>query len=488
MTLCKRLSITLIAVVFLSGGAKAQETIDHVMVDKFRDEGLNRSQVMETASYMVDVFGPRLSNSPAYNRAAQWAKKRFEDYGISVEVQSFGEVGLGWENKYTSVHMHKPEYQPVIAYPVPWTRGTNGKIVSDVVFVNTREIYSESDLDRYKSQLVNTIVFTMPKRKLELQFNPVAVRISEEELEGMAELKIIPEEESVTLAQSDYAKLREGDGKQPLPNNVSHSFFEEEGAAVLVQPGLGGRIGHFDKGVVSVAEGSPIGKNDPKPFPRIIMAAEHYNRVVRILEKGIDVEMEVNIKIEYDEEDLDDYNVIAEIPGTDLRDEVVMIGGHYDAESAGTGATDNASGSAAVMEAMRILKATGAQPRRTIRATLWGSEEAGLRGSRAYVAQNFGGPDRESRKPDLDKLSVYFNMDWYGRFRGIFLQGNDLVRPIFEAWIIAVPRCRYVLSCSRKYRGLGPSFIRTGRDSGISIHSGTPRILYHESSYKYGCL
>ncbi len=128
------------------------------------------------------------------------------------------------------------------------------------------------------------------------------------------------------------------------------------------------------------------------------MAAEHYNRVVRILEKGIDVEMEVNIKIEYDEEYLDDYNVIAEIPGTDLRDEVVMIGGHYDAESAGTGATDNASGSAAVMEAMRILKATGAQPRRTIRAALWGSEEAGLRGSRAYVAQNFGGPDREEPK------------------------------------------------------------------------------------------
>ncbi len=348
---------------------RAQEVIDYEMADKFRDEGFNRSQVMDIASYMTDVYGPRLSNSPSYNRSARWATDKFREYGISAELRAYGQLGIGWENRYTSVHMHKPEYQPVIAYPLPWTRKTDGKIISNVVHINTQEIYSEADLNQYRGKLRNKIVFTMPKRKLELQFNPVAVRLSEEELEGMAELHVVPEENTVSISQDEFYQLQQGNVKEPLSRGNLNAFFESEGAAVLVSPGRSG-TGPFDKGVVLVAGGCPLPLDAPRPISEIIMSAEHYNRVVRVLEKGIDVEMEVEISNYYEEEDLNDYNVIAEIPGTDLRDEIVMIGGHYDAKPAGTGATDNAAGSAAVMEAMRILKKTGAQPRRTIRAVL----------------------------------------------------------------------------------------------------------------------
>jgi carboxypeptidase Q len=191
----------------------------------------------------------------------------------------------------------------------------------------------------------------------------------------------------------------------------------------------------MDKGLVHVSAPRPLKKDAIKPLPAVIVAAEHYNRVMRILERGLSVKMEIETRVDWQEDDLRDFNVIAEIPGGELKDEIVMIGGHYDGEPTGTGATDNAAGCAAVMEAMRILKALGLQPRRTIRAAFWGGEEAGILGSSAYVRQNFGGPDPADYKSDHSKLSVYFNMDWYGRFRGIYLQGNDLVRPIFAAWM-----------------------------------------------------
>ncbi len=167
------------------------------------------------------------------------------------------------------------------------------------------------------------------------------------------------------------------------------------------------------------------------------MSTEHYNRVIRLLERDVTVDMEVEIDVVYTDDDLYDYNVISEIEGTDpdLKDEVVLIGGHYDGKFGGTAATDNGSGSAMVMESFRILKALDVKPRRTIRAALWGGHEGGHAGARYYVQDHFGGPDQESMTEEHEKLSIYFNIDWYGRFRGIYMNGNDLVRPIFEAWM-----------------------------------------------------
>lgn len=416
----------------------SQEKIDYKMVEKIRDEGFNRSQVMEMAWVMSDVLGPRFSNSPGYTKAAVWAKKKFEELGIEAELDAYGEVGPGWECRYTSVHMHKPQYMPLIAYAKPYGRGTEGKIISDVILVNTKEIFSRAELEKLKGNLKGKIVLTEPKRNLFLNFNPAAVRLSDGELNDMAALHILQKKETVSIPGDKYAALQRGpdkERKKPLPQKTIHVFFEEEGVAALVEPGRPQGSAPMDKGIVHVSAPRPLRKGDPKPLPTVVVSVEHYNRIIRLIEKGMDVKMEVETRVFFEEDDFRDFNVIAEIPGTDLKDEIVMIGGHYDGEPSATGASDNASGCASVMEAMRILKAVGAKPRRTIRAAFWGCEEAGHLGSRAYVKKHFADPDTGEKKLEFDRLSVYFNMDWYGKFRGIFLQGNDLVRPIFEEWM-----------------------------------------------------
>ncbi len=417
----------------------APEPVDYEMVAKMRDEGFRRSQVMELASYMTDVFGPRFANTPAYDQAAHWAKERFEEFGLeNVVVEPWGEYGLGWENNFTSVHMLTPQYQPMIAYPEPDTRGTEGKVRGEVMFIDTSQIYSDSDLAPYRGELSGKIVFTQPKRQLELNFKPDAVRLSDEELGDMARLDIARVAEAAEAAEESqtggYGEDRRRSGPRPLSREQLDSFFESEGVSVLAAPGTS-NMGPMDKGTVHVSGShrTPVGERPP--LTAIIVAPEHYNRVMRVLEKGIDVEMEVEIRNTFYDDDPLDYNVIGEIRGSDLAQEIVLIGGHYDGEPSGTGATDNAAGAASVMEAMRILKAVGAQPRRTIRAALWGAEESGLLGSRGYVRKYLGDRETQELLPEHENFSVYFNMDWYGRFRGIFLQGNDRTRHIFEAWM-----------------------------------------------------
>ena len=465
--------------IFCSYLMASQEKIDHKMIEKIRDVGFNHSQVMEIASYMTDVLGPRFSNSPGYTRAAKWAKKKFQEMGIKAELEAYEEVGPGWENRYTSVHMHKPQYMTLIAYPKPYSRGTEGKVVSNVVFVNIKEISSLADLDRYEGKLRGKIIFTKPKRKLTLNFEPAAVRLSDEELDDMAELHIIPQKEMVNIPRDIYETLITESGKEqkkPLAENKIHEFFEKEGVAVLVEPGGPQGSAPMDKGLVHVSAPRPLRQGQSKPLPTLIVCAEHYNRIMRILEWGIDVEMEVEARIFFEEDDLWDFNVIAEIPGSDLKDEIVMIGGHYDGEPSGTGATDNASGCAAVMEAMRILRSVGAKPRRTIRAALWGCEEAGHLGSRAYVKKHFGGPETQKYLPEHSQLSVYFNMDWYGKFRGIYLQGNDLVRPIFEKWM-------------KPFHDVGMTYIVPGNTGGTDhmafVRAGLPGFQFIQDDLEF---
>ena len=406
---------------------EGQGTVDQRIVVAIRDEGFSRSQVMKMASVMTDVYGPRYANSPSYDAACRWARSKFEEFGLDAALEAWGEYGFGWENTYTSVHLLQPQYQPIIAYPIPGTRGTGGKVRSVVTAIDTAQLRSESDLVDWRGELDGQIVFTEPKRKLVPNFNPQAVRLSDEELRGMAKLETV-RRESVQIGGR-----RGGPRRTALSRERLSEFFESEGVAVLVRPG-GSNVGPMDKGVVVVTGSGPLPLDVAPPLPAIVMAAEHYNRVLRLIEQGIAPEVEVEIRNTLHDDDPLDYNVLAELPGTDLAEEIVMIGAHFDGEPAGTGATDNASGSAMVMEAMRILTAIGAKPRRTIRAALWGAEESGLLGSRGYVRKHFADPEN-GRLPEHDKLSVYFNVDWYGRFRGIYLQGNDAARPIFEAWM-----------------------------------------------------
>jgi hypothetical protein len=427
MSIFKKILVFGLLGVFIPFPLYPREKIDHKVMVKIREEGLKRSRVMELMFHMTEVYGPRLAGTEAYLRAARWAKKTFEEFGVKkVEIEPWGEIGLGWESRFISVHMLTPQYQPVIAYPAPWTLGTQGKIKAKALYINRHEIFSQEDLQKYRGKSKGKFVFLMPKRKLTLNFKPPAVRLSTEELDDMASLRL-PKEKA--------KKEDSEDQKEPLQREILDAFFKKEGAAALVSPGMKLADGPMDKGVVLVNEGKPIKKGEPEPIARVIIAAEHYNRIMRLMEKGIDVTMEMEIKNTFTRDNVKDYNIIAEIPGTDLKDELVMLGGHFDGKSAGTGATDNASGSAIVMEAVRILKAIGIRPRRTIRAALWGAEEYGHRGSKAYVKKYLFDPESKKKLPGYGRFSVYFNVDWYGRFRGIYLQGNDLARPIFDEWM-----------------------------------------------------
>ena len=440
--------LAVLSALVLTAAAASAQGVDSGIVVRIREVGFRRSRVMELASTMTDVFGPRYANSPSYDAAAAWAKQTFQEFGlVNAALEPWGEYGFAWENTYTSVHLLKPRYQPIIAYAIPGTRGTDGEIRSAVVAIDTGQLESEADLDPWRGKLRGKIVFTEPKRTLVANFDPQAVRLSDEELRGMARLDI-----QALGSRQPRAGRREGTRPRRLSRAQVAEFFEGEGVAVTVRPG-GPNVGPMDKGVVTVTGSGPLPLDEEPPLPGIVMAAEHYNRIIRILEQGVPAELEVEVRNTLSDADPLDYNVIAELTGGDLADEVVMIGAHYDAEPAGTGATDNASGSAMVMEAMRILATVEAQPRRTIRAALWGAEESGLLGSRGYVTAHFGDPKTGTRLPEHDKLSVYFNVDWYGRFRGIYLQGNDAARPIFEAWM-------------RPFHDVGMSWIVPGNTGG----------------------
>jgi len=415
-------------------------------VNRIWEEGVGHSRIMETLSYLTDVIGPRIPGSPAMGKARDWTSARFKEFGLeNIAVEPSGELGLGWSNEYTSVHMTAPSYLQILAYPVPWTSGTAGKITGQPLLAS---IESKADMDKYKGQLKGAIVFLHAPRKTPPAFKPAARRHSDADLREITETPI-------PTKPDDRPDKKPGGPKW----EEQVEFFRSEGVGVLVESSSGSRS---DFGTVRVDAYAGNGKDHQTPgqSPRIVMAAEHYARICRILKLKVPVTLEIEVKNTLYDKDKEGYNVLAEIPGTDKKDELVMLGGHLDSWSGGTGAVDDASGCAVVIEAMRILKALGVKPRRTIRAALWTGEEEGFYGSRGYVAKHFGDSDlkilekmdfeaMENRwrnplgnskkivvKPDYNKISGYFNYDnGSGRIRGIYIQENFQVRPIFEEWM-----------------------------------------------------
>ncbi len=437
---------------------------------KIRDEGMNRSQVMQTLSYLSDVIGPRLTASPGMKRANEWTRDTLTKWGLqNAHLESWGPFGRGWTLKRFSAQVTEPLSFPLIAYPKAWSPGTNGPVSAEVVYFDAKD---EADLARFKGQMKGKIVLTSALREVKAHFETQGTRLNEKEL----------------LALANAPMPRPGGGRGGGPRNADFlaaaqwaakkvQFLMEEGAAVLVDGarGDGGTIfvqsasvpqpfGPATPGTPAPRRFSPYDK-DAKMAPQISIASEHYNRIVRMLQAGEKVKMEVDLAVQYQDEDLNGYNTIAEIPGTDpnLKDEIVMLGGHMDSWHAGTGATDNGAGVAVGMEAVRIIQALGLKPRRTIRIALWSGEEQGLLGSRAYVAQHFGklqAPTSTAtgngngagngtapattpapapvlvKMAEYDKLAGYFNLDnGTGKIRGVYLQGNDMITGLFRQWL-----------------------------------------------------
>jgi hypothetical protein len=380
---------------------------------------------MDTLWWLTDRYGPRLTNSPQERRALQWARERLESYGLeNAALEPWGEFGVGWSFERCVVEMTAPVYMPIIATPKAWTLGLEEPVRGEPLLV---EVESVADLEKYKGKLAGKIVLRGTVRDTETPFEPWAKRHDEKSLQDVFDIKEPPPgSPSRSRDRSDWRTRREIAEKL-------RAMMKEEGALCVLETDGGA---YKDYGVITPQGGGSFKKDEERALPQIIIATEHWNRIARLLKEEEKVELSVDVKTTFYEDDLTGYNVVAEIPGSDLAHEVVMVGGHFDSWHGATGATDNAIGSAVAMEAARIIKAAGLQPRRTIRVALWTGEEQGLLGSEGYVKQHFGDAETQELEPEHENLCAYFNVDnGGGRLRGIYAQGNAAVRPIFEAWL-----------------------------------------------------
>ena len=397
---------------------------------RIKQEATTNSKVMETLSYLTDVHGPRLTNSPLMHQAADWAQQQMVSWGLAnVRTEKWGPFGRGWVNDHTSITMTTPQPFVIQGYPKAWTPGTNGEVTGKAVVVS---IDDEQDFARYKGTLKGTFVLQSPRRDVVPYFPSPERRHTDASLEE--------------LSREQVGSSARGMRTYAIPGNIAEitalrkkrmAFYKEEGVLAIVEssPPTRGDNGALFVSAAGIGEGDRTVEGQ-SPLPQVVLAAEHYGRILRVLDKKLPVTLAVNVRNRFVDTSSDVYNVIAEIPGTDKADEIVMIGAHFDSWHTGTGATDNGASSAVMMEAMRLIKATGLKPRRTIRLALWTGEEQGLLGSRAYVKEHFADPADMKLKPAHGKLSVYLNMDnGGGAFRGVYLQGNEAAAPVFDAWM-----------------------------------------------------
>ena len=400
-------------------------------VSKIRKEGLENSKVMDIAFHLTDVSGPRLTNSPGFFRAASWAKDELTKMGlVNAVIEPWGDFGTGWEQTRCYVAMTAPYYTPMIAIPRAWTGGTpgNGIISRSVILIKAKD--SAQLYQDYAGKIKDKIVMFYTTDTLHPSFTADGNRYTDEELDKMANAKpdttrrqrrnFTPEQQAAMQQQRALGRQMDG-------------FYNKEKPALVLSMNARG-----NDGTLFVQNGGSSIKGAQNNYAWVMLSSDDYLRVQRLVDAGEKVQMEADVKTKFYDKDIKGYNVVAEIPGTDpiLKDELVMLGGHLDSWQGATGATDNAAGSAVMMEVVRILKATGLQPKRTIRIALWSGEEQGLFGSRNYVKNHFADPADMVLKPAHNMISAYYNLDnGTGKVRGIYLQGNEAAGPIFGKWL-----------------------------------------------------
>jgi hypothetical protein len=525
-----------------------QQPAEDPMITKIKDEGMNRSQVMQTLSYLTDVIGERLTASPNAKRANEWTRDTMTKWGLqNAHLEAWGPFGRGWTLKHFSAQVISPQDLPLIAYPKAWSPSVKvmsempsmpaakGKkpaapmaapepsstVTADVVFLDAK---TEADLDKYKGTLKGKIVLVSQPVEVKALFEAQGRRQDEKSLLALANA-LPPGQGGGFGGGGGGGGGRGAGGQQMTPQQRQQQLFEQavftakrwnmlvdEGAAVVVDVsprGTGGTIfvqsatvaPAIPKSVEEMRTITRVSPYDPKAeskmVPQITVSVEQYNRMIRMIQQGEKLKMTVDLAVEYQDQDNMGYNTVAEIPGTDLKDEIVMLGGHMDSWHSGTGATDNGAGVAVAMEAVRILQTLGIKPRRTIRVALWTGEEEGLLGSRAYVKAHFGSleggpgqfgglggggnanatPAKLTTLPDYEKFSGYFNLDnGTGKIRGIYLQGNRALRDLFTQWLMP-------------FRDMGASTITISNTGGTDHQSfdgiGLPGFQFIQDEIEY---
>ena len=418
----------------------SQEKVDLETMGRIRYEGFHDSKVMDYATGLMDTIGERLTGSPNMKRANEWTRDQLTAMGLSnAHLESWGPFGRGWANQYVNVSMTSPDIVSLIAYPKAWTPGTNGVVQGKCVRVIAED---KKDFDKYKGKLAGMIVILGADAEVKPITEAPYKRLNDDDLAKLADYQIPADRPGFRFA--DFIK------RQQFIKDLNQFFADEKVLAVIDHS-----RGTAGGGTVFVQSGGSYKPGETTTVPQLTMASEHWTRIARLLQQKKDVSLELNVSSAFYDDDAMQYDTIAEIPGSDKKDELVMLGAHLDSWHAGTGATDNGAGTIVMMEAVRILKALDLKPRRTIRIGLWSGEEEGLLGSQGYVQNHFGARPpmddpgmkgmptllrREAGdvtvKPEQAKVSAYFNVDnGSGKIRGVHLQENEAVAPIFEAWM-----------------------------------------------------
>jgi carboxypeptidase Q len=460
----KKISIALLMLFLLPTWLLSQsENVDLSMIYKIKQEGLKNSSIEDLAFWLTDFVGPRLTASTGYNRGNEWAKKKMEELGFqNVRIEAAKDFSRGgWDNLKTYSAMTAPYYTNFACNPVAWTGSTNGLVKSEVILLDVK---AEGDLDKYKGKVAGKIVLMPSTATYEVSFEPLANRLTD------AQLKDLSMAYSTNIGRRPPFDRDAMMAQRALRLKIS-DFLKSEGAAVILNSS-----GTFN---VPRSNGSNYKSGDKEPVAELNLPIEDHGRMVRLLQHNIAVEMEIDIQNKFFNSPAV-YNVIGEIPGTDknLKNEIVLLGAHIDSWNGGTGAADNASGCIVMLEALRILKNLDVAPRRTIRVALWGGEEQGLFGSSGYAEKYLADPETKEHKPGYDKFAAYFNMDnGSGKYRGIYLQENELVRPIFEEWL-------------KPFEDMGCSTITIKNTSGTDHLSfdriGLPGFQFIQDEIEYG--
>lgn len=422
-----------------AAAAPAPDPLDLATIGRIRTEAIQRSQAMDHVWWLSEVYGPRATATPAFEQASQWAMKQFTAWGLTNVHQERFAFGQGWTIDRFSAHLLTPQTQALIGQPRWYSPSTSGPVTSDVVYLKAT---NEAELAAYRGQLRGRIVVMQPVRAVRMLEGRLILRMGDAE---WAEAMQTPLSSPAPPPARVVEQMR---AFQAFATQVQR-FLVAEGAAVLLERGsdsdetpggsdLSWMQQRVDGGTIFPGNG---GSRDPKafvPIPSATLAVEHYNRIIRLIDRGQPVRLEVNIQATFHPEthpEGNGINTIAEIPGTDLAHEVVLLGAHLDSYPYAGGATDNATGSAAMMEAVRVIQTLGLKPRRTIRVALWAGEEQGLLGARAYVNRHFHDAATNTPKPAHASLAAYFNLDnGTGRIVGVWGQGNLGAIRMFEQW------------------------------------------------------
>ena len=490
----------------------AQDRVDLGVIGRIKTEAFERSKVMDHLYQITEAHGPRLTWSSGYQDAANWAAGELKRMGIeNVHLEKWAPAGRSWTLQQSSVELLEPRYQSLTAAPLAWSASSNGPVTGELVLAPFSASFREGPKKyaetlkayqaKWSGKLRGKIVLLSAPRVPEPQTKPQFRRYTAAEL---SELENAPEPATKLTAKKldelEWPENPEDLGKffSSLPNSLMEQLYDLYGEAVadrarfLATEGVAGALLEDQRAhegmLFAEAAGSFKSAGAMAP-PTFVITAEQYDRMARAVDKKLPVQVRLNLKAAVSDRDVDGLNIIGEIPGGSKKDEIVMIGAHFDSWHTGTGATDNGAGSAVMMEVMRILKTLNLELDRTVRIGLWSGEEEGLFGSRGYVKEHFADPKTMKVTAEHAKLAGYFNLDnGSGKIRGVYLQGNDAMRPIFGAWLAPFRDLGVSDHHDPQHRRHRPPFVRRRGAARFPVYSGSARLRDHHPSFRYGHL